>query len=113
MGSYTYDFNWAQGMTSRYESKIHLQLWRSEYKSEPASTRCLFVHTSSPQLFSMTTTRDFLDMDHGTKVKAQTFYGVNDCSSSEPLMEFDGDLTLSDQRTLRTPITLIFSHMTK
>merc|ERR1719369_2335188 len=49
----------------------------------------------------MTTTRDFLDMDHGTKVKAQTFYGENDCSSSEPLMQFDGDLTLSDEKKER------------
>jgi len=48
----------------------------------------------------MINTRDFLDMDHATKVKAQTFYGVNDCAS-EALMEFDGEMTLSDAKKER------------
>ena len=36
--SFTYDINWSNGWTPRYESKIHLQFSQSEYKSEPAST---------------------------------------------------------------------------
>merc|ERR1712142_83275 len=99
--NFAYEFTWANGWTPRYESKMHLQLQKSEYEAEPASTRCLFVHTSSPRQPSMINTRDFLDIDHATKVIAQTYYGVNDCASSEPLMQFDGELTLSDEKKER------------
>merc|ERR1712106_20835 len=46
--NFGYQLTWANGWTPRYESKVHFQLQRSAYESEPKSTRCLFVHTSSP-----------------------------------------------------------------
>ncbi|CAL4136027.1 unnamed protein product, partial [Meganyctiphanes norvegica] len=56
------ELTWANGWTPspRYESKIHWQVQRSEYEAEPANTRCVYLHTSSPKLLSMINTRDFL-----------------------------------------------------
>ncbi|CAL4091712.1 unnamed protein product, partial [Meganyctiphanes norvegica] len=97
---FAHDLTWANGWTPRYESKIH---WQFQSMEDELKSRCIYVHTSSPRILSTSNTRDFLDINHATKVTAQTYVGGWTCDddSSGPVMQFDGEMTLTDAKKER------------
>ncbi|CAL4139148.1 unnamed protein product [Meganyctiphanes norvegica] len=92
------EFTWANGWTPKYNSKMHLKVHSGPYQDKPAATRCIFVQTISPRILSMTTYKEFLQMDHNTQVKADTYFGVEDCAGPEPLMTLEGEFSMTEDK---------------
>ncbi|CAL4060226.1 unnamed protein product [Meganyctiphanes norvegica] len=95
---YEADLTWANGWTPRYTTKMHLRLHQRPNKMQPPSTMCLYLHTISPRILSLSTIKEYLKMDTDTKIKAEIYYGLKNCATPEPFAKLEGLLSLSDQK---------------